>query len=38
MLLTSRIALENEIRGTLKAVGLKIGRDGASPPVGYLKR
>jgi hypothetical protein len=22
----------------LKAFGLKIGRDGASPPVGYLKR
>jgi transposase len=38
MLLTSRIALGNEIRGTLKAFGLKIGRDGASPPVGYLKR
>jgi transposase len=26
MLLTSRIALENEIRGTLKAFGLKVGR------------
>jgi transposase len=38
MLLTSRIALGNEIGGTLKAFGLNIGRDGASPPVGYLKR
>src|SRR5438105_1402264 len=26
-LLTSRVTLENEIRGTLKAFGLKVGRD-----------
>jgi transposase len=34
-LLTSRVALENEIRGTLKAFGLKVGKVGAA---GFERR